>query len=485
MEVVMLRSVKNWIIVILLLMVVGLSVLLAMQFINLKPDTPIVRKPSAPGESTVSYTPPPQPKVPLTMIKQVKLIDELMTPQVEKITDSIYLARGFTLGSAAMVITPEGLVIIDAVDNVNIGKTIMAEFRKISDLPVKYIIYTHGHIDHVMGTPAFMEEGTKIVATADAVDLIQKDMGWLKPFHYRCRFNQGGQAAPEYCSPMKRKSLLDLESEGRVTVLPTITFDREYSFTLGGRKFDLHHTWGETSDHLMVWVNDEKVLFCGDLYYESFPNLCTPMLEARDVKRWYESVERMAGFGAEYLVPGHGNPVLGQDQVRDTLTTYAKAIRYVYDETVKRINQGITEDQAVAEIKLPADMAEKTCLREFYGRVDWSVRGIYRYLTGWYDGHGTRLDPLPPEYAAREMVKLCGGADKILTRAIELQQAGEHQMVLEICDVVIDANPDDKTARMIKAASLEHMAFNCGNINMFGFYRSAAALERKAAGLKP
>jgi len=56
-------------------------------------------------------------------------------------------------------------------------------------------------------------------------------------------------------------------------------------------------------------------------------------------------------------------------------------------------------------------------------------------------------------------------------------------LTIELCDIVIDANPDDKLARTIKANSLEALAFTGGNLNMFGFYRSAAALERKAAGL--
>jgi alkyl sulfatase BDS1-like metallo-beta-lactamase superfamily hydrolase len=83
------------------------------------------------------------------------------------------------------------------------------------------------------------------------------------------------------------------------------------------------------------------------------------------------------------------------------------------------------------------------------------------------------------------LIRLAGGADKLLNRAVSLQQANEHQLACELCDVVILANPDDKTARLIKASSLEYLAYMCGNMNMFEFYRSAAALERQAAGVRP
>ena len=142
-------------------------------------------------------------------------------------------------------------------------------------------------------------------------------------------------------------------------------------------------------------------------------------------------------------------------------------------------------EEAVQTVRLPDALAGLPFLQEYYGRVDWSVRGIYRGTTGWYDGRGTTLAPLPPGHRARETLGLAGGADKILARAIDLQKKGEHQLACELCDIVIDANPEDKLARVIKAGSLDALAYTGGNLNMFGFYRSAAALEREAAGVKP
>jgi alkyl sulfatase BDS1-like metallo-beta-lactamase superfamily hydrolase len=183
-----------------------------------------------------------------------------------------------------------------------------------------------------------------------------------------------------------------------------------------------------------------------------------------------------------YLIPGHTPAIMGAENVRDVLTHYSRAILHVYERTVECINEGKTVEQAVQTVRLPEDLAGLPYLRELYGRVDWSVRGIYQGLTGWYDGHGTDLAPLAPGCRARETVALTGGADRILARAIELQKNGEHQLTIELCDIVIDANPEDKLARTVKANSLEALAFTGGNLNMFGFYRSAAALERQAAG---
>ena len=467
--------------------IIALAVALAAQFISLKQVKAVVREPETPGESTLCYTPPPPPKISVNGMKRVAELGRVFTPRVTKITDDIYYASGYAIGGVQMVITDEGLVIIDTTESKEAAKEILEEFRKITDEPIKFIIYTHGHIDHVCGSTVFMEGGTEVIATKDAVEFLRKDFGWLGQFHNRSRHNQFGDIAEDYARRMPFKSPVRLPTltESKDFVWPTITFDRDYTFVLGGKRFELYHTVGETPDHLMVWLPDEKALFCGDLYYLSFPNLSSPMLEPRPVRGWYKSLERMIAMEPEYLIPGHTSAVIGAGKVRETLTNRARAIRHVYEQCIKCINEGRSVEEAVRIIKLPGELAQMKQLEEGYGSIDWSVRGIYQGETGWYDGRGTKLNPLPPGYRARELVALAGGADKILARAIDLQKEGEHQLVCELCDVVLEANSEDKLAHIVKANSLEYLAFASGNLNRFGFYRSAASLERQAAGVTP
>jgi len=467
-----------------LLIILGLLGVLITQYISLKTVRPMVREPLAPGESTIQYTSPPPPRMNLETVQKAKALKKEFSPKVDKITDSIYLARGFSLGSSIMVITDEGLVIIDTTGNAKVAKNIKAEFRKITDKPVRYIIYTHGHLDHIYGTPVFMEEGTEVIATNKAVEFLKRQNGWLKEHHLRSRRNQSGRSAPEYA--MKSLFGSPFPPQGKRNLIwPTIRFDESYTFELGGKRFELYHTIGETPGHLMVWMPKEKALFPGDLYYSSFPNLSTPMLEPRQVKGWYESLDRMVALKPVNVIPSHSRALLGEAESIDVLKHHSEAIRYVYEKTLKAINDGKSVEEAVHTIKLPERLAGRWHLAELYGRVDWSIRGMYQKKIGWYDGRGTSLNPLPPAYQAREMVKLAGGADKILKRSIDLQKKGEHQLACELADVVIAANPEDKTARMIKADSLDYIGIQSGNLNMFGFYHSASSLERQAAGIKP
>lgn len=464
-----------------ILMLIG--VIMLQRYFSFEDAAPVVREPATPRESSLSYSPPPPPKFSLEVLKLMPELKENFSPRVDRVTDEVYLARGFALGSVAMVITDEGLVIVDTTGSRISAKKIMAEFRKITDKAVRYIIYTHGHIDHIFGAPEFMEPGCEVIASQDLLKFWDKEYGWLESYVSRSRINQAGAAVPELSRKMPLKGPVDLSPGKRKDLVePTITFDKQYVFELGGKRFELHSAPGETRDHLMVWMPGKKILFPGDLYYASFPNLSTPMLKSRPVRQWYESLERMISLNPEYLVPGHTAAISGGAEIKRILVNHSRAIRSVYEDTLKAINQGLSVDEAVESIRLPEDLAGNKELRELYGRVDWSVRGIYRDETGWYDGKGTALNPLPPGHHDRELTRLAGGADKILARAIELQLEDEHQLVLELCDTVIAANPDDKLAHAIKAHSLDYLGYQGGNLNMFGFYRSASALERQSAG---
>ena len=332
----------------------------------------------------------------------------------------------------------------------------------------------------------FYKPGVEVIATKDFLNFVNFETGAIGPYLRMARKTQSGAAAPDYVRvklPIKMAVRADVGTPEMAK--PTITFDDHYEFTLGGQKFELFAGPGETPDALFIWMPGKRVLFCGDNYYMSFPNLLSPMLAPRPVQGWYESLEKMIALKPAFLVPGHSEAVSGEKAVLDTLTNYHDAIKSVYDQTIACINAGKTVDEAVAEVKLPANLAELRYLKPDYGRVDWAVRGIYQGSVGWYDGGGASLLPDPPAYKDREIVNLAGGADKILARAIELQKNNEHQLAIELCDIVISANPADKTAHLVKAVSLEKMAMEADGINRFGFYFSASQKEFQAAGYKP
>ncbi len=463
--------------------IIGVIMTIAVSCLSWRSPTLVVREPETPEEARIEYAPPPKPRFSIEILyKYMPILKTLILPRIEKVTDDIYVALGYALGNVTMIITDEGVVIIDTTESKETAKKVLKKFRKITDKPIRYIIYTHFHPDHILGTGVFYSKGVEVIATSEFLKWVQSpNRGMGSKYFRRVIATLGGEAEKGYGFPLPVESPYRGQFEGTEVVMPTITFKGKYSFTLGGKQFELFQTSGETEDHLAVWIPDERALHIGDLYYMSFPCLSGLMLEARPVIGWINSLTRFIGMRPDYVLLGHTKTLKGVDLIQEHLTNYRDAIQFVHDETMRYIAAGRSVHQAVAEIRLPDHLSDLPYLEGLYCRVDWTVRGLYHDYTGWYDGGGTGLITIPPEYRARELVGLSGGADKILARAIELQKNDEHQLCAELCDVVIAANPGDRLAHIIKAHSMEHLAFGSNNLICIGTYRSAYSIHMKAA----
>ena len=156
----------------------------------------------------------------------------------------------------------------------------------------------------------------------------------------------------------------------------------------------LIHTPGESPENVAVWIPEKGVLLPADDFYKSYPNL-SPLrgLRLRPPEKWIASLEKMIKLNADYLVQGHMRPVLGKDQVHGALTAYRDGIRTILDQTLAGIRQGKTPDELVQEVKLLPVLAQSPYLREYYGSVAWTVRGIYADYVGWFDGNPTNHLP--------------------------------------------------------------------------------------------
>jgi alkyl sulfatase BDS1-like metallo-beta-lactamase superfamily hydrolase len=191
----------------------------------------------------------------------------------------------------------------------------------------------------------------------------------------------------------------------------------------------------------------------------------------------------MLDLGADHLVPSHGPPVSGADDVRDALTGYRDAITYVRDASMQALNDGLSVHEAARTIRLPAELAAKPYLAERYGTVAWGVRAVYDGLTGWYDGDPSSLDPLPASRRDAVLVEL-SGRDALVARARAYAAEGEHQLALELLSVLLSAEPGHAEANRVQAEVCRELARTSPSINQKGFYASAARVaETRMAGL--
>jgi alkyl sulfatase BDS1-like metallo-beta-lactamase superfamily hydrolase len=120
------------------------------------------------------------------------------------------------------------------------------------------------------------------------------------------------------------------------------------------------------------------------------------------------------------------------------------------------------------EIKLPPDLD----FGEGYGKVIWSIRGIYEGYAGWFDGNSARMYDLSHGAVYPELVKLAGGADAILKKAAEYIEKGEHLRALLLTDIAMAAEPSNSNVLNVRISALEKLRDQSTNSNEKGWLKS-------------
>jgi len=173
-------------------------------------------------------------------------------------------------------------------------------------------------------------------------------------------------------------------------------------------------------------------------------------------------------------VPSHTRPVMGGAAARTALAAYRDGIKSILDQTIQGMTQGERPGELARHVKLPPDLAENPYLQEFYGSVEWTVRGIYADRVGWFDGNASKLYPLPEKDRAAKLVGLIGGPDAVLARGREALSAREFTWAAELADYVLANDGANAAAKRIKAQALVELGERQINAIARNYYLSSA-----------
>ena len=398
---------------------------------------------------------------------------------VIQVTDNIHVAIGFGIANSIMIEGDDGVIIVDTMESMEAARRVAKRFREITDKPVKALIYTHSHPDHILGAGAFVEPGdaVRIFAHDTLEQGADKIFSVLQPIITRRSMHMYGN----FLQKKERTNVgigpfVDMHEGSTMQMLrPTDTFSDRLEVDIAGVRVVLQHAPGETDDQLLVWLPEQKVLMPGDNFYRAFPNLYTIRgTSYRDPKTWADSLDIMRRLGAEIMVPSHSRPIHGTEEVYRHLTDYRDAIRYVYDQTIRMMNAGMTPDELAARLRLPPHLAGSPFLQPFYGKPEWSARMIYQGQLGWFDSNPANLNPTPPRDKAERMIKLVGGEAAMAKAVQEALDASEYQWVLELTDLLLRVSPEHSAGREARIAALRALAERENNPNARHYYLTHA-----------
>jgi glyoxylase-like metal-dependent hydrolase (beta-lactamase superfamily II) len=215
-------------------------------------------------------------------------------PQAVAVAPGAYMVQGLSaLGSGAnrnfisnagFVVTPQGVLVVDALGSPVLARELLAEIRRITDAPVRWVVLTHYHADHVYGLQVFKDEGATIVAHQDGKLYLNSDTAALRL-----------QASREELAPA-------VDAGTRLVAADRWIAQRS-TLPLGGIDVVLQPAGpAHTPEDLVVWVPQLKLLFAGDLVFRGR----IPFVGQADSGRWITALDTLLAFDAAVIVPGHG-----------------------------------------------------------------------------------------------------------------------------------------------------------------------------------
>jgi alkyl sulfatase BDS1-like metallo-beta-lactamase superfamily hydrolase len=374
---------------------------------------------------------------------------------------------GNGLANQTFVEAPDGIIAIDTGESVEEMSSALAELRAVTDRPIAAVMYTHFH--YVAGTTAAMNE------------LPGHDLPVYG--HARITANRARAAteiAPAYSRGLVEQFAISLPADGPDGLVnvglgrffrdpahapftpgfvpPSITFDSPCSLTVAGMEVEVTPAPSDADDSVTFWFPTLGVAVNNLVWPTLFNVFAIRGEEYRDPRVLLTGLDHLLSLGAEHLVGAHGPPIGGAAEIEHRVRRVRDAIQYLWDQTVRHTNRGLTGPELAHAVRLPDHCDDDHLTGEFYGVTEHHVRQIRSGLFGFFDGDEGQLFPLPPADRAARLIAGFGGADRVRSEARAAIDGDDLRWALELCSWLVrveDATSDD---RGLMAAALRAVA---------------------------
>lgn len=188
------------------------------------------------------------------------------------------------ISNAAFVVTPTGVVVIDALGSPELARRLVAQIAQITPKPITHVIVTHYHADHIYGLQTFKALGARVIAHRAALAYLNSDTARLR-------------------LAASRQELAPWVDENTQLLQADEWLDQAQVLTVGGVNFEINPVGpAHTPEDLVVYLPSEKVLFAGDLVFRSR----IPYVGQADSRHWITALDSLLKFDTQVIVPGHG-----------------------------------------------------------------------------------------------------------------------------------------------------------------------------------
>jgi alkyl sulfatase BDS1-like metallo-beta-lactamase superfamily hydrolase len=395
------------------------------------------------------------------------------TPGLYKVKEGIWQLRNFDLATISIIQGKTGWILIDPGTTTATGQVAMEFLRKhlLGDKPISTIVFTHSHVDHFGGALGFVQQqqidsgNVKIVAPEGFLEEASSENIMLgRAMARRAGYQYGQALKPSVYGDIDLGLGKSVPFGPTSLVLPSLVIrETGEEHVLDGVRFVFQIASGTEAPAEMTFFLPEHNAFCGaEVISRTMHNVYTLRgAKVRDALLWSQVIDSiLQNYGnVDVIFNSHHWPVWGTQRISRYLETQRDTYKFIHDQTVRMIQNGLTPNEIANQIELPEELNAQFSSRGYYGTLQHNAKAVYQYYMGWYDGNPANLHPLPTVESAPKYMQLMGGIDSVVEKAQTYYDNGEYQWVAELLNHAVFSNPDHDGAKALLANTYDQMGY--------------------------
>lgn len=396
------------------------------------------------------------------------------------VTDNTWVLGGHVYGSA-VIETSEGLIIISTGDSANTGAKLRQVIREqISDKPVITVIYDHIH--GARGAAALLDgDKAPVIAHPDHNQIAEASGGLANPNitelgpHLDARGEmQFGAHLPATGPDAYPLPLIDAHQQS--AWLPaTQTVDDGEELTIAGIKMQFFHAITDTEDSLTIWIPEWDMVIDNVVW----PVTNTYTLRGdrfRDPMNWIAALRQIRDLQPEVIISvGSGAmPLIGKEPGQKAVSALMDQMTFIYDQSIRLTSQGVNISDIRHHIKMPDSILTSPYANELYGQFDTFPQANPVFNHGWFSGYAEDIHSLPRKVQAEYLLKLAGGAKKVMGAYKDAMKKEEFLWAKELAAQLYYTAPDNKDYRQALADVFRRLGQMSPGLIARNFYLNGA-----------
>lgn len=414
-----------------------------------------------------------------------------------KVADNVWQVRGFDVSNMSVIKGDTGWILIDPLTTKEAAAAAMELVnQQLGARPVSAVIYSHSHGDHYGGARGVIDDAAAksgkvaVIAPEHFVEEAASENVLAGPAMGRRANYQFGAGLKPGPQGQMGSGIGKAVSGGAITLVTPNDLIRKTDETrvIDGVTLEFQMVpETEAPAEMNVYVPAAKTFLAAEIATCSLHNILTPRgAKVRDALAWSNYLNEAVNLYAnrsDAIMSSHCWPRFGQGEVKSWLEGHRDNYRYLHDQTVRLMNQGLTQTEIAEAIKAPPAISDQWFNKGYYGTYSHNSKAVYQRYLGWYDAIPANLNPHPPVERAKRLVADMGGSKKVILAAQRAMKAGDYRWSSDLLNQLVFAEPANKAARALLADSYEQQGYQAESAIWRNQFLSAANDLRN--GVKP